>query len=752
MEPGSTRLLLPKGTVQLFQMSRIGNQGCLHVVIRLGLVLLLTFPMTMHVVAVNEATSAGLTSTKAIPNLDSSRPPIIQGWGGVTLDEVSSGQLQPTLQRLNQSGYNGVRIGFSGGVTLCSSGELGSWSPSWFNQTLQAAQQYGMWVILDYHSYGDLVNGTCQTQWLSFWNNVLSSNWGYDRIVWEPINEPAGSVTVLSSAYQAWITQARGLGDKHWVAVENTISNGGCSFDPASLVGCYPVITDPLNETFLSMHPYMFYDIWLSNGYGACNPSASNSWGNSTAECVANVYNRGMLQASSTYHMPILDTEGGAVYYSCNSVCANPPDAVGTDDASYSYTTFHFIQYLTNLMQSENMGWVWWEAGEGSCCGALDTWGSLLRFHPIESPAPTDSPPFLVAPSGISVTVGTTMSFKINASDSNTPPPNLVLSCLNCPAGASFPSTSVPGHVTGTFSWTPFSSQVGQYNVTFRVSDNDESSSANILITVYQAGSHNIPPVLIIPGNETVSVGSTLSFDVSATDNNTPQQALLLTCLNCSSLDASLVASTGTSPVTGIFSWDPSVNRAAGEYRLYFAVSDSVNTTSAVVPITVTKAYILITASVFPRTVTIGSSQVSVSDTVTLSGGFNPTGTITFSVFFSNASCTGTPVFKSIVSINNNGYYSSQPFNPQKIGTYQWDTSYAGDLNNFPSRTQCGQSSELMTVTAPPAPPSQPPPGQSGSPSGGSFVGMPVLWLAIGGIAGLVAVTVAISRRRVSKN
>src|SRR5260370_30979931 len=82
-------------------------------------------------------------------------------------------------------------------------------------------------------------------------------------------------------------------------------------------------------------------------------------WGNATAECVANVYNEGMLEASSKYHMPILDTEGGAVYYSCNNVCASPPDAVGTADASYSIATFHFIQYLTNLMQSANMGCLW---------------------------------------------------------------------------------------------------------------------------------------------------------------------------------------------------------------------------------------------------------------------------------------------------------------------------------------------------------------------------------------------------------
>ncbi len=36
--------------------------------------------------------------------------PVIQGWGGITLDEASNGQMQSTLQRLNQSGYNAVRV------------------------------------------------------------------------------------------------------------------------------------------------------------------------------------------------------------------------------------------------------------------------------------------------------------------------------------------------------------------------------------------------------------------------------------------------------------------------------------------------------------------------------------------------------------------------------------------------------------------------------------------------------------------
>src|SRR5207247_11108960 len=163
-----------------------------------------------------------------------------------------------------------------------------------------------------------------------------------------------------------------------------------------SSVAFYPLATVPMNETFLSIHPYFVYDSWKQGGYGSCSPSGHYTWGNDTAECVANTYYSAMLQSTVEYHMPILDTEGGAVYYSCNNVCDSPPDAVGTDDASYSLKTFHFIQNLTSLMQSSSMGWLWWEAGEGYCAGDLGPWGPCRACTPAQRSA-QENPPSLEA-------------------------------------------------------------------------------------------------------------------------------------------------------------------------------------------------------------------------------------------------------------------------------------------------------------------------------------------------------------------
>jgi len=668
------------------------------------------------------------------------RPPILQGWGGITTGEVVSSNV---AQRLSQSGYNAIRVSFGTAPGFpCLDGELGSWDPNLFIQVLQTTQAYNMTVILDYHGYNNPNDMVFQPCWLNFWTGVILQFESYSGVVWEPINEPAGNQTALSLGYQAFISLARGLGDTHWIAVENTISNGECAFDPPSLVSCYPAVTDPLNQTFLSIHPYLFYDIWQSAGYGNCNPSIMPMWGNSTAECVADIYNQGMLDASTTYHMPILDTEGGAVYYSCNNVCASPPDAMGTNDASYSNTTLHFIQYLTNQMQSENMGWIWWEAGEGSCCGALGTWGSQLKFQPVNPPAPHDLPPTLQTPTGLSAVVGDALSFKVNASDPDTPPQNLTLSCLDCPVGASFPEVSGPGQVTGDFTWTPSVAQAPQsYNITFIITDGFQSSDATIVITVYSKPPTHIPPVLIIPGSQSVTVAETLSFEVNATDIDSTPQSLTLSCTSCATLGATFTAVPGTSRVTGTMNWVPSNSRIPGLYSAEFTVTDGIDTSIATVHVTITKANVEMTASVYPRTLTLGLAS-SASEVVSIMNGFNPTGTMTFTAFLNNEACTGTPSFTSIVSVEGNGNYASQPFTPQIPGTYRWEASYSGDVDNAGFSSTCGSPARTLTVSTT-SPPSQP--------NGSLTLDSQIVWLTVIGIGGLAIIATATMYRKRAK-
>ena len=90
-----------------------------------------------------------------------------------------------------------------------------------------------------------------------------------------------------------------------------------------------------------------------------------------------------------------------------------------------------------------------------------------------------------------------------------------------------------------------------------------------------------------------------------------------------------------------------------------------------------------------------------ISDTATLTGGFNPTGTMTFTLFGpDNVECTGQPIFTSVHPVTTNGDYPSAPFTPTLVGTYRWIAHYSGDANNGPAGpTSCNDALEAVLVS-----------------------------------------------------
>ena len=95
--------------------------------------------------------------------------------------------------------------------------------------------------------------------------------------------------------------------------------------------------------------------------------------------------------------------------------------------------------------------------------------------------------------------------------------------------------------------------------------------------------------------------------------------------------------------------------------------------------------------------VTLGAA---ISDTaVLLSGGVNPTGTITFKLYGPNdATCTGAAIFTSTVPVVGNGTYVSGSFTPVLAGIYRWIANYSGDANNNGTANACNAANENMVV------------------------------------------------------
>src|SRR5207248_2462632 len=119
-------------------------------------------------------------------------------------------------------------------------------------------------------------------------------------------------------------------------------------------------------------------------------------------------------------------------------------------------------------------------------------------------------------------------------------------------------------------------------------------------------------------------------------------------------------------------------------------------------PVTVGPASPGIVTTPSPSAATVGAT---LNDGATLSGGFSPTGTITFNLYRPNLSndCSGVAAYTQSVAVTGNGNYSTSPgFASDVAGTWHWTAGYSGDVNNNPATSNCADE----PVTVGPASPS----------------------------------------------
>jgi len=180
------------------------------------------------------------------------------------------------------------------------------------------------------------------------------------------------------------------------------------------------------------------------------------------------------------------------------------------------------------------------------------------------------NPPIIAVPDNQIVTAYSSLTFRVIASGS-TSTQIVILSALSLPRNSTF--QRVTGNaVSGTFSWTPTESQVGTYAVGFTATDTSNSSLYSTKTVAVQvqslvSGRINIPPVLVVPGAKTVTVGSTITFRVNATDANVPIEPLTLS-VSGQPTGSAFDASTGT------FSWTPKPGEE-GTYIITFKATNS---------------------------------------------------------------------------------------------------------------------------------------------------------------------------------
>jgi len=105
--------------------------------------------------------------------------------------------------------------------------------------------------------------------------------------------------------------------------------------------------------------------------------------------------------------------------------------------------------------------------------------------------------------------------------------------------------------------------------------------------------------------------------------------------------------------------------------------------------------------------VTLGQS---IHDSVTLAGGSEPGGTVTFKLYApTDSGCSAPPVYTSEIPVTGAGSYSSGSYTPTQTGTYHWAVVYSGDSNNEPTTLACGTAHQADGVTPAPTTTTRPP-------------------------------------------
>ena len=116
------------------------------------------------------------------------------------------------------------------------------------------------------------------------------------------------------------------------------------------------------------------------------------------------------------------------------------------------------------------------------------------------------------------------------------------------------------------------------------------------------------------------------------------------------------------------------------------------SSTAGAEPVTVGTASPSIGTTVSSGSVTVGGAT---SDTATVSGGYDPTGTVTFNLY-NNPNASGTPLFTDADVSLSGGAATSSSYTTTAVGTDYWVAAYSGDGNNNPTSSTAG--AEPVTV------------------------------------------------------
>jgi hypothetical protein len=334
-------------------------------------------------------------------------------------------------------------------------------------------------------------------------------------------------------------------------------------------------------------------------------------------------------------------------------------------------------------------------SGDSNNNSVSSTIGSEPEVVSAASPTITTTPGgTVVIGSGNKLTDSATLSGGFNDTGS-------ITFTLYSPSNAVVDTVTVAVSGNGTYSiptgYTPTAAGTYEWAAAYSGDSNNNavSSPKTAELEVVSAASPTITTTpggaVVIGSASTLTDSATLSGGYSETGSivftlYSPTNVVVDTVTVAVSGNGTYATPTGYTPTsTGTYEWAAAFSGDANNNAVSSPKTAELESVSAASP----------TISTTPgASVVIGSAN-KLTDSATLSGGYNETGSIVFSLY----SPTNVVVDTVTVAVSGNGTYSVPTgYTPTSIGTYEWAAAYSGDSNN--NAVSSPKTAELETVTA----------------------------------------------------
>ena len=185
---------------------------------------------------------------------------------------------------------------------------------------------------------------------------------------------------------------------------------------------------------------------------------------------------------------------------------------------------------------------------------------------------PVDRAPIVNAPGSVSVPVNQQLTFVVTASDPDGDPIQSLTFEGQLPSGSNAQFNVGSGNTSGTFTWTPTSSDAGTYSITFRASNALSGTATTSIRVTSTTGGRDRAPVVRAPHKVKAKTGKLLTIKVTAFDpNDDPIQSLTA---DLSDLPSGATFTTNSSNTEGQLKWTPG-RGDKGKYQVTFTASNA---------------------------------------------------------------------------------------------------------------------------------------------------------------------------------